>query len=98
MDCYLKKTRVDNDIVVAVCDKEVLGKKFKEGKLRLDVSEHFYGGTLITLENAIAEIKASSIANIVGNKIISEAIRQGIVHELSVIKIAGISHVQIIKV
>jgi hypothetical protein len=98
MDCYMKKRSVGKDVVVAICDKEILGKNFREGKLRLNISEAFYGGKLISFDDAISEIKESSIANIVGNNIINKAINDGIVHELGVIKISGIAHVQIIKV
>ena len=28
--------------VVAICDKELIGKKFEQGKLQLDIKENFY--------------------------------------------------------
>ncbi|MHA1835669.1 MAG: DUF424 domain-containing protein [Candidatus Odinarchaeia archaeon] len=98
MDCYVKKTRVSGDVLVAVCDKEVLGKEFKEGKLRLKVNPSFYRGQLLSIEDTIEEIKNSSIANIVGNKIVEKIKEEGLVHESSILRISGISHVQIIKV
>ena len=98
LECYVKKTLIRGDIMVAVCDKELLGKEFKEGKLRLKVNPNFYKGQLLSLDDAVEEIKNSSIANIVGNKVISKILEIGLVHESAILQISGVSHVQIIKV
>jgi len=97
MRVYLKVRRVQKEIVVAVCDEDILGKKFQEGELKLHVKEDFYGGKLVSMREGIDAIKESTIANIVGKKIIQKLIEEGLVIEEAVIKIAGIPHVQIIK-
>ena len=40
--------------VVAVCDEDLLGKTFEEGKLFLKVSKEFYGGERKDVEEAKA--------------------------------------------
>lgn len=97
MRVYLKIRRVQKDVVVAVCDENLLGKKFKEGKLRLHIKEDFYGGQLVSIKEGIDAIKEATIANIVGENIIRKLIEEGLIIEEAVIKIAGIPHVQIIK-
>ena len=46
MEVYMKVhaagQRGGHRFVIAVCDKNLMGKTLKEGKLRLVVSEHFY--------------------------------------------------------
>lgn len=94
----MKIFKVGSDIMVAVCDKDIIGRSFKEGRLRLEVKEAFYRGALVSFEDAIEEIKKSTIANIVGNDIVSKAINCKLIHESIVLRISGVSHAQIIKV
>jgi len=47
--------------LLAVCDEELLGKKFIEGKKVLDVRESFYNGEIISVEEAIKLMKQQKI-------------------------------------
>ncbi len=85
------------EFVVAVCDADILGKTFREGRLKIEVKESFYGGRLVTLEEAIEALKTASIGNIVGREIVECAIREGIIHEEAVIWIAGQPHAQFVR-
>ncbi|MGQ4834596.1 MAG: DUF424 domain-containing protein [Candidatus Asgardarchaeia archaeon] len=95
---YLKIMYHESEIIVAVCDKELIGQEFKEGILRLHVNEAFYKGNLVSINEALNAIERSTIANLVGERIISNAIERGLLHKDSVIYIQGIPHVQIVKV
>ncbi len=85
--------------VIAVCDKELLGKKFEEGKFQLDIKESFYKGKEIHEENLIGIMKSFSredaTFNIVGKKSVATALKAGIVSEDDVKKIKGIPFVLI---
>ena len=82
--------------VVAICDSNLLGKKFEQGKFQLDVKESFYKGEEINQEKTIKLIqdfmKEDATFNIVGDKSIECAIRAGLISKKSVGKINGISH------
>ncbi|MDH5685866.1 MAG: DUF424 family protein, partial [Hadesarchaea archaeon] len=41
----LRVVRTQGEVLVVVCDPELLGKKFKQGELKLEVKESFYRGT-----------------------------------------------------
>lgn len=80
--------------VVAVCDKELLGKKFEEGKFQLDVKESFFKGKESSKEE-VAEIMRDmkledSTFNIIGEKSIQTALEAGIVTKEGIGKIANI--------
>ena len=83
--------------VVAVCDKELLGKKFEEGKFQLDIKESFYKGKETPEEDLIKIMKTFSredaTFNIVGKKSVATALKAGIVSEDNVGKIKGIPFV-----
>jgi hypothetical protein len=96
MTVYVRKFKSQGETVVAVCDCGLLGKCFHEGKLILEVKREFYEGSLASVEDALKVIEASTIANIVGEGIVSKAIKAGLVCEESVIRISGVPHAQMI--
>ena len=80
--------------VVAICDKELLGKKFEEGKFQLDVKESFFKGKEVSKEEA-SEIMINmkledSTFNIVGKKSVQTALETGIITKEGVSKIDNI--------
>jgi len=82
--------------MVAVCDADILGKKFSDGKRKLNIEENFYKGTLGTLEDGIQAMNGATIVNVLGEKIVTKMIDDGIISEHSVIRICGVPHAQII--
>lgn len=96
-EIYIKEWKVGVEFIVAICDSELLGKKFNEGNLTIDVKDTFYGNTKASLEYGLERLKKATIANIVGEKIISAAIDEGLLSEDSIIFIDGVPHAQIIR-
>ena len=80
--------------VLAVCDKEHLGKTFEEGDLFFKVSEHFFGGGEITPKQLIELTKEADSINFFGNQCTNFAIKEGLISESSVIIIHGVRHAQ----
>jgi len=84
--------------IIAVSDPELLGKKFEENNLQLDLNKDFYGEDQVDDEKAIEVMRAENTDdatfNIVGEKSIQAAIKAGIIKEKegSIIKIQGIPH------
>jgi uncharacterized protein len=80
--------------VVAVCDKELLGKKFEEGKFQLDVKESFFKGKESSkeevLETMIDMKLEDSTFNIIGEKSVQTALEAGIVTKEGIGTIANI--------
>ena len=82
--------------VIAISDKELLGKKFEENNSQLNIKESFYKGEEVTEENLIDKIRdlalEDSTFNIVGKKSVSCALRAGIILEEGIKKIQGIPY------
>jgi len=80
--------------VVAVCDKELLGKKFFEGKRQLDVRESFYKERELDRESLrklmIMQKMEDCTFNIVGVESVSLALEEGIISENCVGKVDGV--------
>ncbi len=86
--------------VVVICDKELLGKKFEEGKSQLDIKESFYKGKEVD-EGAGFEIMKKLSAeeatfNIVGEKCINSALKEGIISIAEIGKIKGVPFAMIL--
>lgn len=93
---HIKTYRQGDDILLSACDEELIGKKFEEGKFYLDVSEKFYKGQKISLNELIIYLKKATIVNLVGSKTIKFAIKHGFVDPDCVLKVQGIPHAQIV--
>ena len=93
---FLRVIRTQGEVLVVVCDPELLGKKFKQGELRLEVKESFYRGAEASVEECIAALREATIANLVGS-IVGHAIKAGIIERANVLRIQNVSHAQLVR-
>ena len=94
---YVKTVVRGKDMVVAVCDEDIIGKTLEGGRVPFTVSEGFYKGTLGDVDEAIAAMKQATICNLVGKAIVEAAIDCKMVHERAVIYFGDVPHAQIVK-
>ena len=94
---YLKKHETEGRVIVAVCDKSILGKKFKEGMLVLQIDESFYKGDEACDEDIKEALTCAAIANISGQRSVSCAVACGFIDPDTVIYIEGIPHAQMVR-
>ncbi|MHA2008665.1 MAG: DUF424 family protein [Promethearchaeota archaeon] len=90
MKVYLKVHIRDECETIACCDEDLINQVYVEGKLRIEISNQFYGGKLVNLEEAIDILKHSSFFNIVGKHIIEQAILNNLLSKEGVRIINGI--------
>ncbi len=80
--------------IVAICDSDLLGKKFEEGEFQLDVKESFFNGDEKNKEETIEFIrdmsKEDATFNIIGKESVQAAIDAEIITEEGIKKIQGI--------
>jgi hypothetical protein len=80
--------------VVAICDSELIGKRFESGKFQLDIKESFYKGEEVDEERAIQIIRKmareDATFNIVGKNSVSLCLKEGIIEKEGIGKIHGI--------
>lgn len=96
-EVFLRVFKDSKRTLVAVCDSSILGKTFREGRLKLEVKADFYKGVLVSIPEALREINFADIANLAGNDIVDAAVREGFVDPSAIVQISGISHVQIVR-
>jgi hypothetical protein len=96
MEFYLNVRRSGGQVLVAACDKEVLGKTFSSGKLCLEVSRTFYCRELVGIKELLAALSDASIANLAGDNVVSAAVAGGFIDEKNVLDIGGVKHAQFV--
>ena len=74
MNVYIKIHCRNEMECIACCDEDLLNRVFKDGNLRIEISEQFFGGNLVSLEDAIEILGEATSFNIVGENIINKAI------------------------
>ena len=85
------------NVLLAICDAEILGRTLRHGKIVFCVKEEFYKGARVNVEEAVSMIENSNIVNMVGRNVVKKAIQKGYVHPEAVLNIEGIPHAQIVK-
>ncbi|MCK4313694.1 DUF424 family protein [Candidatus Bathyarchaeota archaeon] len=90
--------KIGNNVLLAMCDAEIIGKTLRKGKMVFHVKEEFYKGTKVSIEEAVDLIANSTIVNMIGNNVVQKAIEKGHVHPEAVLTIDGVPHAQIVKI
>jgi len=89
--------RRGGEVVVAACDKDLVGRCLREGELRLDVCSSFYEGEDADEEILVNRLSMATIANLVGQRTIGIASKHRLINEGCVITIQGVPHVQMVR-
>ena len=86
--------------MIAICDENLLGKKFEEGIKQLDLRESFYNGQKMKKEEVIQlmrrEAKEDSTFSIVGKESIATALEARLIEKNSWHKLKGIPFVLVL--
>ncbi|PIN98625.1 MAG: DUF424 domain-containing protein [Candidatus Diapherotrites archaeon CG10_big_fil_rev_8_21_14_0_10_31_34] len=91
---FYKIHSIQQQKVLAVCDKELSGKILDE-EIGFKVKPEFYGTELISEEELKKKIKEVNSANFVGKKCVKIALNKKIVLKENIIKIKDVPHIQI---
>ncbi|MFH1240283.1 MAG: DUF424 family protein [Candidatus Diapherotrites archaeon] len=98
MSIYFKSHKSPKGNVLAVCDKELIGKILEENHFHFEIYESFYKGEKITPKKLKKLIHEFDNINLVGEKSVGIAISEKIASEKNVIRIKNVPHVQIFTI
>ena len=97
MEVYVNLKQIGKNVLLAICDCDLLGKTLREGKIVFHIKGEFYNGRKASVEEAVSLIGNSTIVNLVGKTCVEKAIAKGYVHPEAVLNIEGVPHAQIVK-
>ena len=92
---YLKIHKAQHDVVVAVCDEDLIGKTLEEGKYHIVVSEHFYKGEKKSAQEVEPILLQASNINLMGKESVAVGLKLKIITKAHIVVIAGVPHAQI---
>ena len=93
----MRLIRHEGNLMVNICDEELLGKIVKGKGLEIDISESFFGTDKINLKEALDIIKKSHTANLVGKRIVKQTLQANLASKLAVKKIGSTLFLMIFK-
>jgi hypothetical protein len=93
----VKRHSTGNELLVAACDCALLGKRFEEGELCLELRKGFYDGERVDRRLLVEVLALATIANLAGEETVGAAVEAGLVDPECVIRIAGVPHAQLVK-
>jgi len=92
----MKIYKVGNDVLIAACDAELLGKTLRNDDIEFRVSEKFYKDIIGDEELLKKNLSLATIGNLLGEKCVKCAIEMGLVEPENVIRIDEIPHAQFV--
>jgi len=92
----MRMYRTRGEVVLAACDRDILGMYFEEGDLHIHVRKEFYFESFVSDQTFLNSIKMATIVNLVGKHVVDLAIEHGFIDEDNVIWISGIPHAQMV--
>jgi hypothetical protein len=96
-EMYLKIHQHEAETLIAVCDCDILGKKFTDGRLKIEVTADFFSGEKASCSEVEAALKAATMANFVGSKAVEHAISLGYVERDCTLSIDGVPYAQMVR-
>ena len=90
MSFSVRVTNYQNNLMLNICDSDLLGKKIVGEKITMHISKSYYCERFVEKEEAENLLKKSSSINMVGKKTISLSISLGIGSSQGVKKINGV--------
>ncbi|MBN1389885.1 MAG: DUF424 family protein [Candidatus Thermoplasmatota archaeon] len=94
----MKLHSIQGQLILAACDRQLLGRRLNNGDVPFPISQNFYGGDTVNDDTFLNIISHVTSANIVGNHCVGLLMESGVVDPSAVMIIDDIMHVQIYSV
>ncbi|MBM4248733.1 MAG: DUF424 family protein [Euryarchaeota archaeon] len=93
----VKRHGAGSELLVAACDLGLVGRRFEEGELCLELRPGFYGGERVDRRLFLELLAIATIANLAGEETVGAAVEAGLVDPGCVIRIGGVPHAQFLR-
>jgi len=89
---------IGGHVIVTVVDEELVGKRFEEGGIVLDVSESFFEGEKLDEELTLARMQAATSLFLIGERAVKLAIEAEMIHPEAVKRVKGVPYAQMLVI
>ncbi|MGQ0537098.1 MAG: DUF424 domain-containing protein [Methanobacteriota archaeon] len=89
-----KVYRRGKETLLAASDADLVGRTVTDGRVKIQVSEDFYGREPVSEADFVRELGLCTIANLIGVRVVDIAIEAGFVLSENVLWVDGVPHAQ----
>jgi uncharacterized protein len=82
--------------VITIVDRDIIGKKFEEGKLQLDLTADFYQGEDMSKSEILDIVQSAYILHIIGRESVKWGEENGWISKHRIVRIQGVPHAEIV--
>ena len=93
----IRTTKYQDSLMIDICDIELIGSRLQEGELLIDITKEYFQQEIIEAVEAEELLRTCSIANLVGERIVSQAVQLKLAKERSIRRISGVPFLMIFK-
>ena len=93
----IRTTKYQDSLMINICDIELIGSRLQEGELLIDITKEYFQQEIIEAVQAEELLRTCSIANLVGERIVSQAVQLRLAKERSIRRISGVPFLMIFK-
>lgn len=86
-----------NGLLVAVCDKELIGKVLHDGDTEVKISPQFYKDELVGESEILVALHGAFAGNFFGERAVAVGVKSGLINKNSVKVIDGVPHAQFVR-
>jgi uncharacterized protein len=92
-----RTTRYQGSIMVDICDLDLIGTKLEQEGLVINLTREYYQQKVIEQPHAQELLQKCDIANLVGDRIVRQALDMKLAKEVSIRRISGVPFLMIYK-
>jgi hypothetical protein len=92
-----RQIKYQDQILVNICDEELLGTTVKGGSVDMNISRDYFGVDKIDVGEALALVRQSSIINLAGTRIVERVVGERLASERAVKRVGSVSFLMIFK-
>jgi len=86
----------EGKILISVCDSDLVGKRFEDGDLQIDLSSNFYMGEEKSEKEILETLKNCYLVVFVGERTINFAIKNKLLDKEKIVKIKDVPFAQVL--
>ena len=94
----VKIHKKEHRTIVAVCDKQLLGKLLEENSKQLDLRGDFYNGEEKNAEEIGDLMRNADGVNLVGEESVALGLQEGVIEKEHVLTVKGVPHAQAVLI
>ncbi len=93
----VRRHSAGSELLVAACDLALVGRRFEEGELCLELRAAFFEGEKVDRALFLKVLALATIANLAGEETVGAAVEAGFVDPGCILRVQGVPHAQIVR-